>query len=81
MNEAEIKKDMKTQFKILKLSAEIYEEALRLAIEIVDTKMSFSEVLKQTMLQSERNIILMDRERSISAVVANILSISDDVRI
>ena len=76
-----LKEDLENTYKKFDVAIEIYEKVYDLAAAFTDRKTKYNEMINLTTLASNKVEALKSREEYISVCMANILQISESIRV
>ena len=81
MNDEIMKEKLTKTRKQIDISAQIYEHALAVATRIVDEHLPYQEQIDLAKLPGEKYDRITERQEAISIIVANLLQLSECVRL
>lgn len=75
----ELEDNLQKTFRQMDIAKQVYEYAFDLAEQLVDDKMPYADMIKESILPFTRRASILNRQEAISAVVANILTLSGEL--
>jgi len=81
LNDEILRDNLEKTFQQIDIASEIYLHALETAVKIVDEHLPFQAEIDKATLPSEMNKRILAREEAISTIVANLLLLSEGIRI